>query len=80
MVPAFDAWCFDASRKPGDSGLVKTEYGYHIMYFVGSEEVWISNAREKLMSERAAAIVEAGLARWPIVVDYKKVVIGDSAE
>ncbi len=34
MVAEFDAWIFDASRKPGDSGLVKTQFGYHIMYFV----------------------------------------------
>ncbi|MBQ7595232.1 MAG: peptidylprolyl isomerase [Clostridia bacterium] len=34
MVTAFNDWCFDKSRKHGDSGIVKTEYGYHIMYFV----------------------------------------------
>ena len=33
MVTEFDAWCFDAARKPGDTGIVKTSYGYHIMYF-----------------------------------------------
>ena len=34
MVASFNDWCFDKSRKHGDSGIVKTEYGYHIMYFV----------------------------------------------
>lgn len=34
MVKAFDAWIFDTSRTPGETGLVKTEYGYHVMYFV----------------------------------------------
>ena len=34
MVKPFEEWIFDASRKPGDTGLVKTEYGYHVMYFV----------------------------------------------
>lgn len=33
MVTEFDAWCFDAARKPGDTGIVKTSYGYHVMYF-----------------------------------------------
>ena len=37
MVDAFDAWCFDAARQPGDTGIVKTEYGYHVMYFVGQD-------------------------------------------
>jgi len=34
MVEAFDSWCFDESRNIGDHGIVKTEFGYHIMYFV----------------------------------------------
>ena len=34
MVQPFEAWIFDSSRKSGDTGLVKTQYGYHVMYFV----------------------------------------------
>lgn len=34
MVPAFNDWCFDADRKSGDTGIVETEYGYHVIYFV----------------------------------------------
>ena len=33
-VEAFEDWCFDDARKAGDSGIIETEYGYHIMYFV----------------------------------------------
>ena len=36
MVDTFDAWCYDVTRQPGDTGIVETEYGYHVMYFVGS--------------------------------------------
>ena len=39
MVQAFNDWCFDASRKTGDTGIVQTEYGYHIMYFVGNSDI-----------------------------------------
>ena len=35
MVAAFDAWCFDEARQAGDTGIVETEYGYHVMYFSG---------------------------------------------
>ena len=34
MVPDFEKWAVDKSRKYGDTGIVKSEYGYHIMYFV----------------------------------------------
>lgn len=38
MVKAFNDWCFDASRKSGDTGIVETEYGYHVMYYVSTSE------------------------------------------
>ncbi len=40
MVKQFDKWCFDNSRKKGDSGIVKTDHGYHIMYFVSNNGVY----------------------------------------
>lgn len=38
MVEPFENWCFDESRQTGDTGIVKTDYGYHVMYFVGRGE------------------------------------------
>ena len=35
MVEEFDSWIFDAARKPGDTGIVQTDFGFHVMYFVG---------------------------------------------
>ncbi|MBR0302403.1 MAG: peptidylprolyl isomerase [Clostridia bacterium] len=35
FVTEFKDWAFDTSRKPGDTGIIKTQFGYHIMYFVG---------------------------------------------
>ena len=53
MVPTFNAWCFDSARKAGDTGIVKTEYGYHIMYFesTGKLPVWKYTAQQALASE-----------------------------
>lgn len=38
MVAAFNDWCFDSSRTAGDTGIVETNYGYHVMYFVGTAD------------------------------------------
>lgn len=38
MVSSFNDWCFDASRQPGDTGIVESDYGYHIMYFSSNSE------------------------------------------
>lgn len=50
MVPTFNAWIFDSSRKPGDVSIVKTEYGYHLIYFVseGDMEAWKYTAQQAL--------------------------------
>lgn len=48
MVASFNDWCFDESRKPGDTDIVETSYGYHIMYFSAYEN---SNLRELLDPE-----------------------------
>ena len=52
MEEAFENWCFEEGRKPGDIGIVKTEYGYHLMYFVGEgREGWQVKAEEKMSTE-----------------------------
>jgi hypothetical protein len=36
MVAEFEEWGLDSERKEGDTGIVETEYGYHVMYFIKS--------------------------------------------
>ena len=38
-VDNFQNWAIDPDRKVGDVEIVETEYGYHIMYFVGHSEM-----------------------------------------
>ncbi len=58
MVAEFNDWCFDNSRMPGDTGIVKTDYGYHIMYFVsrGIKSDWEEDVAASLASEKLAAL------------------------
>lgn len=48
-VAAFTNWAIDAARKPGDTGLVETEYGYHIMYYVeANAETWYETVKNEI--------------------------------
>ena len=38
FVSGFKNWAIDKNRKPGDAEVVETEYGYHVMYYVGDGE------------------------------------------
>lgn len=37
MVTEFNDWIFDSARQSGDTDIVETTYGYHVMYFVGTD-------------------------------------------
>ena len=76
MVEEFDAWCFDESRKPGHYGMVKTTYGYHLMYFVGSTPIWEEYVDQQLMTEKATEMMEAIVADYTLDVDYSAIVLG----
>jgi hypothetical protein len=34
-VDNFKNWAIDPARQPGETDIIETEYGYHVMYFVG---------------------------------------------
>ena len=52
MVTEFNDWCFDEAREIGDTEIVKTSYGYHIMYFSGiGDQYWLTLADNGLRSE-----------------------------
>lgn len=53
MVSAFNDWCYEEGRKAGDTGIVESSYGQHIMYFVGygSNEYWKEACKNALAEE-----------------------------
>jgi len=77
MVPAFNDWCFDASRQPGDTGIVQTNYGYHIMYFVGQAErpAWMETVEADMRGEAYSNAVAAAVAQHGFEIDYSAVVL-----
>ena len=61
MVETFNDWCFAEGRKPGDTGIVVSDFGAHIMYYVSHSttiyrDMLIENT---LRSEDTAAWYEA---------------------
>lgn len=76
MVPEFDAWCFDEKREPGHNGMVKTSYGYHLMYFVGSTPIWEYYVRQDLTTEKTNAMMQELTAQYPMEVDYSAISLG----
>ena len=77
MVQEFNDWIFDESRQVGDYGLVKTQYGYHIMYFVGGEDIWYAEAKAALIGEMAQNMVTEILTENSVEVTYKDIAFAE---
>lgn len=66
MVEEFDAWCFDPARKPGDTGIVQTDYGFHIMYFEKVDGVdWIINVTDQMKNDAYDKFLKDEAAKFP---------------
>ncbi len=73
MVENFNNWCFDESREAGNYDLIQTQFGYHIMYFVSSRDIWYANAEYDLISQTVSTLVPAAMEAHPIEVDYSAI-------
>lgn len=77
MTENFQNWAIDMSRQTGDTGIVQTEFGYHIMYFVSGEPQWIYTARNDLRTQRMEAMVDGAKESWPMKVTYGKIALDE---
>lgn len=76
FVEEFKQWYLDESRQAGDYGLVKTVYGYHIMYFSGTDEAWYVYSEADAMQEKKNQIILDAMDAYPLEVDYSAIVLG----
>ena len=76
MVEAFNDWRFDSSRQVGDYGIVKTQYGYHIMYFCGSQLLWESQAESDLLAQLSNDFINNAVEAADVKIDYSAIKLG----
>ena len=72
-VTEFDNWLYDDARKAGDVEIVKTMYGYHVMYYVGEGlSAWEANVENTLINTKYNDIIKTYEEKFPVTVDDKK--------
>lgn len=69
MVKEFEDWCFDEKRVPGDTGIVDTSYGAHIMYFVSSGTGWYNSVSGDLLSGLYSEAFRDLSTAYPLQID-----------
>ena len=71
MLTQFNDWVFDASRKTGDTDIVQTSVGYHIIYYIGTDETYsdyLSDTAKR--QDQYSAWKEEKLADYPISTNW----------
>ena len=58
MVPEFEEWCY-AKHEPGDVDIVKTTYGYHVMYYIEAVQADDSQKQRIAYGKLQAALDES---------------------
>ncbi len=77
MVKEYEDWCFDESRKYGDHGMVKTQYGYHIMFYVGGEDGYERYCGQGALEIKSMEYLENLMETTQMDVDYTKMVLAN---
>ncbi len=69
FVQSFKDWCYEEGRKAGDTGIIESEHGYHVMFFVGDSETTYrdfmitDNIRDEDMNEWHEALIDAAVLK-----------------
>ena len=69
MVQTFNDWCFNEARKPGDHGIVDTEFGSHMMYFIQKNVSWETAVTNGLLTRDYEALMGAQEKKTPVTTD-----------
>lgn len=60
LPAAVDQWCFAAARRAGDCEIVRSDIGFHILYFAGTSELWRNDlVRDALLADARSAVYAA---------------------
>lgn len=72
----FTGWCMEEGRAAGDTGIVQTTYGYHIMYCSDVKQAWYVYALDSVIYDLYNDAMEACEAECVLEYDLDAMVLG----
>lgn len=79
LIEELDSWCFDGSRQSGDTTVIRTDLGCHILYFSGSTELGYVQAEEELTAQMQSQVIQDARKAYPMEVNYSAIALVDGA-
>lgn len=78
MIPEIDAWCFDPARQAGDTTILRSPYGVHILYFSNRREIARAEAEQDYRRMAQKAIINEAREMFPMEVTYSSIVLPEA--
>ena len=78
LLPVLDEWCFDQSRQPGDTVILRSQYGCHILYFTGSTPIGYAEAEDALKVQAMAELIRTAREKYPAQIDYSAIALPEA--
>ena len=75
LLEPLDTWCFDPARQPGDTAVIRSELGFHIVYFRGRRTQAEAEEADAALSACIDALLEQAASYGTAEVDYSAVTL-----
>ena len=80
LMEVLDSWCFDPARQHGDYEILRSDCGYHIVFFAGATENWFSAAQTGLIRQMGSSLIAEALEKYPAAIRYSDIKLGQAAD
>ena len=78
LMAELDTWCFDPARQAGDTTIVRSAYGVHILYFSNRREAGRIEAEEAYYRMKQEALIAQAEEMFPLYVTYSAITLGQA--
>ena len=75
LLAPLEDWCFGDARKPGDTAVLQSELGVHIVYFRSRQTQTAAEEADEAFDACAAALLEQAASYGKAEVDYSAVIL-----
>lgn len=80
LVEPLDAWCFDPARQHGDYEIIRSDCGYHVVFFSEATGDWYAAAEADLVQQMGLDLVKDAKAAYPASIHYSDIKLGQAPD
>lgn len=80
LIEPLDAWCFDPARQHGDYEIIRSDCGYHVVFFSEATEDWYARAEADLLQKMGRDLIADAQKSYPAAIRYSDIKLGQAPD